>query len=273
MKKDEPKTKKTANPKRGKSTMPPALKTKKKITKPAETKKKATKLKTSMKKEPKKAAAKKSKINKAVTKDKRGERAKKTASQKETIKKPSIAKIRLEKPKKLAMPKKTVPGIPARTIKRIEKDERELPAAPKKTYPPATYGGKSLPSEYGENRITLMTVDPWKLFAYWEVTENSLLKANGRLVLRVYDITGIHFDGSNANITFDIPVYDRIGDGYIGVGPGREFIVDIGIITKERVFFTIAKSNKVKTPGLKISKEEGVLPQEMYEVSHTVGYF
>ena len=59
-----------------------------------------------------------------------------------------------------------------------------------------------------------MTVDPWKLFAYWEVKENTRSKIKGTLVLRVYDVTGIYFDGTNANLVFDVPVFGRIGDSY-----------------------------------------------------------
>ena len=118
-----------------------------------------------------------------------------------------------------------------------------------------------------------MTVDPWKLFAYWEVKENTLSKIKGTLVLRVYDVTGIYFDGKNANLVFDVPVYGRIGDSYIGVGPDKVFIVDIGAVSKAGDFVAIARSNQAATPALKVAKEEGALPQEIYEVGSVTGYF
>ena len=108
-----------------------------------------------------------------------------------------------------------------------------------------------------------MTVDPWKLFAYWEVKENTLSKIKGTLVLRVYDVTGIYFDGKNANLVFDVPVYGRIGDSYIGVGPDKAFIVDIGAVSKAGDFVKIARSNKSSTPALKVAKEEGALPRNI----------
>ncbi|MDP2278873.1 MAG: DUF4912 domain-containing protein, partial [Nitrospirota bacterium] len=140
-------------------------------------------------------------------------------------------------------------------------------------YGVAVTAKKALPVEYGEDRITLMTVDPWKLFAYWEVKENTLSKIKGTLVLRVYDVTGIYFDGKNANLVFDVPVYGRIGDSYIGVGPDKAFIVDIGAVSKAGDFVTIARSNQASTPALKVAKEEGALPQEIYEVGPVTGYF
>ena len=95
-----------------------------------------------------------------------------------------------------------------------------------------------------------MTVDPWKLFAYWEVKENTLSKIKGTLVLRVYDVTGIYFDGKNANLVFDVPVYGRIGDSYIGVGPDKVFIVDIGAVSKAGSFVAIARSNQGSNAGI-----------------------
>ena len=118
-----------------------------------------------------------------------------------------------------------------------------------------------------------MTVNPWKLFAYWEAKENTLSKIKGMLVLRVYDVTGICFDGKNSNLFFDVPVYGSIGDSYIGVGPDKAFTVDIGAVSKAGDFVMIARSNQVSTPALKVVKEEGALPQEIYEVGPVTGYF
>ncbi|MDI6745476.1 MAG: DUF4912 domain-containing protein, partial [Thermodesulfovibrionales bacterium] len=76
----------------------------------------------------------------------------------------------------------------------------------------------------------------------------------------------------NANLVFDIPVYGRIGDSYIGVGPDKAFIVDIGDVSKAGDFVMIARSNQASTPALKVAKEEGALPQEIYEVGPVTGY-
>ena len=254
-----------------KKTVKPSKKTEKiKDKKPAKiTEKKAvTKGKTKAKKpikskketkEQKKTVAKKPVVRKA-------EEEKKTA-----VRKKATEKAVKKEPKKIALPAKKIARIPQRTIEKIEREVRVFVSPPE--YSVAVTAKKALPVEYGEDRITLMTVDPWKLFAYWEVKENTLSKIKGTLVLRVYDVTGIYFDGKNANLVFDVPVYGRIGDSYIGVGTDRAFIVDIGAVSKGGDFVAIARSNQASTPALKVAKEEGALPQEIYEVGPVAGYF
>ncbi len=202
-------------------------------------------------------------VTKGKTKAKKPIKSKKETKEqgKKAVKKPTAIKAEKaikKEPKKIALPAKKIARIPQRTLKKIESI--------------AATAEKALPVEYGEDRITLMTVDPWKLFAYWEVKENTLSKIKGTLVLRVYDITGIYFDGKNANLVFDVPVHGRIGDSYIGVGPDKVFIVDIGAVSKAGEFVAIARSNQAATPALKVAKEEGALPQEIYEVGPVTGY-
>lgn len=259
--KKELKSKKTAKPAREKTAKkPPAktkVKTKEKPIKEIKKPKKQTKAKKEVKKSTKKTAVKKP-VKKIKAK------AKKITPKEKIAKAPAIEAIREKEPKKIAMPEKKVVKIPVRTLWAIE-------TRPENIY--KDISKKGLPAEYGENRITLMTVDPWKLFAYWEVRGSTLAKLKGKLVLRVYDVTGIYFDGRNANIVFDIPIHERIGDSYIGVGPNRDFIVDIGIVSPERSFTAIARSTKATTPALKAVIEEGTAPEETYGISHAVGYF
>ncbi|RJQ42148.1 MAG: DUF4912 domain-containing protein [Nitrospiraceae bacterium] len=224
----------------------------------------------------------KAKAKKPIKSKKEIKEQKKPASKKPTLrkaekeKKPAGRKKAVEKtvkkePKKIALPAKKIAHIPHRTIEKIEKEVKGF--APAQEYGVAVTAKKALPVEYGEDRITLMTVDPWKLFAYWEVKENTLSKVKGTLVLRVYDVTGIYFDGKNANLVFDVPVFGRIGDSYIGVGPDKAFVVDIGAVSKAGEFVAMARSNQASTPALKVSKEEGALPEEIYEVGPVTGYF
>ncbi|MDO8746404.1 MAG: DUF4912 domain-containing protein, partial [Thermodesulfovibrionales bacterium] len=210
-------------------------------------------------KEQKKMASKKPTVRKA-------EKEEKTA-----VKKKATERAIKKESKKIALPAKKIARIPQRTIEKIEREVKGL-ASPQE-YGVAVTAKKALPAEYGEDRITLMTVDPWKLFAYWEIKENTLPKIQGTLVLRVYDITGIYFDGKNANLVFDVPVYGRIGDSFIGVGPDKVFTVDIGAVSKAGDFVAIARSNQALTPALNVAKEEGIAPEELYGTSHAVGYF
>lgn len=135
--------------------------------------------------------------------------------------------------------------------------------------------GEELPREYGDNRITLIARDPYCLFAYWEVTEerlNNLREDIGRdanLALRVYDVTGIEFDGRNANSFFDIGIYERVGNWYIHTdNPDHSFCVDIGLITPRGNFVTISRSNTVTTPRDRVSEvvdERWMVLEEEFE--------
>jgi len=249
--------------------------TSKKTVKPSKKTEKVKDKKPAKKTEKKAVTKGKTKAKKPIKSKKEIKEQKKTA-----VRKKATEKAIKKAPKKIALPAKKIARIPQRTIEKIERvasgdsprREVRVSASPQE-YGVAVTAKKALPAEYGEDRITLMTVDPWKLFVYWEVKENTLSKIKGTLVLRVYDVTGIYFDGKNANLVFDVPVYGRIGDSYIGVGPDKAFIVDIGAVSKSGDFVAIARSNQTSTPALKVAKEEGALPQEIYEVGPVTGYF
>jgi hypothetical protein len=57
------------------------------------------------------------------------------------------------------------------------------------------------------------------------------------------------------------------------VGPDKAFIVDMGAVSKAGEFVAMARSNQASTPALRVAKEEGALPQEIYEVGPVTGYF
>ena len=150
----------------------------------------------------------------------------------------------------------------------IKENKECRPATPEKQ-PPIPF--ESLPSEYGENGITLMVVNPSKLFAFWEVGEDTLRIFQGDLKIRIYDITGIDFDSMDANNCIDMAVNDRIGDGYISVSPGKDYIADIGIVYSEGIFITVARSLKVSTP-YEIIPEETVLSGQPVDIGLRIGY-
>src|SRR4030042_1103705 len=168
----------------------------------------------------------------------------------------------VETKKAIKIPEKKVPA-------KVEVEKKEVYHAIKEKIPPTPW--ETLPQEYGENSITLITVDPNKLFTFWEVREDILTIFTGNLNIRVYDVTGIDFDGMNANSYFDIAANERIGSCYIDVSPAKEIIADIGIIYFEGIFITVARSNKASTPPIPVS-EEGMLPQKLYDTSLRIGY-
>jgi len=215
--------------------------------------------------EKKKTAKKTVKKETKKVKVKQGEKAKKKKVTKKTKKKIIIPigekveeKTVTVKPKRRITAKKVVPLKKAvqsigKKVLHPEKEER---------YPPLPI--EILPEEYGEDSIALMIVDPRKLFIYWEITEGTFKKHAGHINIRLYDVTGVDFDGKNAKSYLDIAVNKRIGSQYIDVDPGKEFIADIGIISHAAVFIMVARSNKTSTPMAGIA-EERALPHRLYE--------
>ena len=115
-----------------------------------------------------------------------------------------------------------------------------------------------LPSGYGDTRIVIQVRDPYWLHAYWEVTHEKLhgvrqeiggIVDSARRILRVYDVTNVVFNGSNANQFYDIDINDFANNWYLNVGgPGRSFCVDIGLLLSDGRFIVLARSNFVTTP-------------------------
>jgi hypothetical protein len=121
----------------------------------------------------------------------------------------------------------------------------------------------TLPRTYGDNRIVLLVRDPYWLFAYWEIQPDRVDAGRAHLgpafdsarwVLRVYDITGIAFDGFNAHSFFDIDLVGSADNWYIEVPEDDHcYCADIGIRAGDGRFYVLARSNQVETPRARIS--------------------
>jgi uncharacterized protein len=112
-----------------------------------------------------------------------------------------------------------------------------------------------LPASYGDDRIVLLTRDPFVAHAYWEATparierERSWFGWDSKLAVRIYDVTGVQFDGRNAIGYYDQEVPDRTGNWYFDLGrPSHSFCAEIGLLTPEGRFLTIARSNYITMP-------------------------
>ena len=109
-----------------------------------------------------------------------------------------------------------------------------------------------------ESRIVLMDIDPHRLHAYWEITHRDkkiILEQlddpsySQRQIIRVYDVTYIHFDGNNAHSYFDIEVDKDKGNWYINLwSPHKSFCAEIGMRSFQDDFYPIARSNYIDTP-------------------------
>jgi len=109
-----------------------------------------------------------------------------------------------------------------------------------------------------ESRIVLMDIDPYSLHAYWEITnidKKRVLKQFDesskppRQIIRVYDVTYIHFDGKNAHSYFDIEINRNRGNWYIDLWSSHKSLcAEIGMKSSLGDFHPIARSNFIDTP-------------------------
>jgi len=132
----------------------------------------------------------------------------------------------------------------------------------------------TLTHEYGSERMALMARDPYMAFSYWELPQARLEKEkawfgwDSKLCVRVYDVTGVLFDGSNATAYFDQEVYDRVGSWYFDFSrPMHSFCADLGLLAPNGRFLTMIRSNAVTMPRDGVSDvldEEWMLVDEEF---------
>ena len=136
---------------------------------------------------------------------------------------------------------------------------------------------EGLPQTYGDTKIVILPRDPSWFYTYWEVSSNTINELRGRLgdekyyssrwVLRVYDVTDLTFNGSNAHKHYDVDVNSDADNWYVNVAEvNRSWCVDLGLFTKDGQFILIARSNVIIMPRQGVSpitdEQWGILQQE-----------
>jgi hypothetical protein len=115
-----------------------------------------------------------------------------------------------------------------------------------------------LPERYGHTEFVLMVVHPLLVYGYWEITPEDTRQAQQILgaemkgacaVLRMYDVSFIDFNGSNAHHAFDIEVGLEAPGWYIHLwSPEKSYVADVGFRTRKGRFHAIVRSNTIHTP-------------------------
>jgi len=145
------------------------------------------------------------------------------------------------------------------------KEEFSSELTPSGPFPEDQLPKEELPHSYGIDRLVLLARDPYWLYAYWEVTATKIAEFTSTHsawetswpVLRVYDVTGIAFNGENANKHIDIGINDQADNWHINTGePDRAFCVDLGRQFPDGRFITLLRSNTVTTPRASLSDRE-----------------
>ncbi len=134
------------------------------------------------------------------------------------------------------------------------------------------YDSKSLPQEYGNTEAVLLPRDPFWLYIYWEITENSLKNiitsigyetfSKSKRVIRIYEVG----EDDNPVSYSDIPVIFEAKNWYINVREcGKTYMCELGILTPDGRFIGIVKTNKVSLPRAGVSE---IMDEKWMIVNH-----
>ncbi|MCA1031744.1 DUF4912 domain-containing protein [Bacillus timonensis] len=106
--------------------------------------------------------------------------------------------------------------------------------------------------------LNLMVRNPTTLFVHWSISERriNLIEEQFlyewekiRKILRLYDITSVNFNGHNAVKTVDIDVSENVNFTFLyNLQPSSSYIIDLGVLLDNNIFFSVLRSNKVVTP-------------------------
>jgi hypothetical protein len=106
--------------------------------------------------------------------------------------------------------------------------------------------------------VVLLVRDPYWLHASWEITRQSVQRAqaamaeqwhSARPILRVFEVDNAGMTSSAERLLREIAIHGGVHNWYIDVqNPPRGFRVEIGYLSSLGKFFAIARSNIVSTP-------------------------
>lgn len=109
-----------------------------------------------------------------------------------------------------------------------------------------------------KDQITLTVPDPYWLHAYWQLSVQSVQRAEAALgqdwhgakpILRLFDVTSTDTTSTSETPIRDISIHGGCTHWYIDIPqPPRAYRIDIGYITRNQRFFPISRSNVVTPP-------------------------
>jgi hypothetical protein len=114
----------------------------------------------------------------------------------------------------------------------------------------------ALPSGYSDNRFVLLARDPHWLYAYWDFSTEEISTALTQLgsqevrpILRVFDVTYLDFNGTNAWKSIDIELTPFATNWYFPAPqPNTSYCAEVGYQSPDGRFVALGRSNVVITP-------------------------
>ncbi len=176
-----------------------------------------------------------------------------------------VAKSSLAKaPPKLSSPKPPVrPKAPPKprnplVAKKIQKANEERERRRDLSLPAERTGGAGKSAEVVKDRVVLLVRDPYWLQATWEVTRQSVQRAQAamaeqwhtaRPILRLLEVESSGTTSSAERVLREIAIHGGVHNWYIDVqDPPKGFRVELGYLSNNGKFFSITRSNTVTTP-------------------------
>ena len=141
-------------------------------------------------------------------------------------------------------------------------------ADPKKAAEPAAVNLSGKPPRHlqgghAKDRIVVVVRDPYWLHAFWELTHQSVQRAEAALgqdwhgarpILRVCDVSAQDTTSTAEGVVRDVDIHGGCNNWYIEVSqPPRSYRVDIGYVSKRGQFYVLARSNVVTPPKAGVS--------------------
>ena len=107
-----------------------------------------------------------------------------------------------------------------------------------------------------KDRIYFLVKDPHWTFLWWQLAPETVQRVAeqnsgqpGQLVLRIYDVTHILFDGSNAHAWFDVDVFFETNYWYLNIGASdRNYLAEVGYRRADGQFTPCARSHSIYLP-------------------------
>jgi hypothetical protein len=182
------------------------------------------------------------------------------------------AKAAKAKPASIAAPslngKHHVNGKPSAPVAAaVKKAKVELKKGPEAPAPavanPTGKPPRHLQGGHAKDRVVVVVRDPYWLHVFWELTHQSVQRAEAALgqdwhgakpILRVCDVSAQDTTSTAEAVVRDVEVHGGCNNWYVEVNqPPRSYRVDLGYVSKRGQFYVLARSNVVTTPKAGVS--------------------
>ncbi|MCS6970211.1 MAG: DUF4912 domain-containing protein [Planctomycetota bacterium] len=117
------------------------------------------------------------------------------------------------------------------------------PQAPAAWQPPPPEHGLPIPDQYGRDRLVLMVQDPAHIFAYWELTQETLARARANAA-GGSPVLVIHGPGGSEQREVDLAG----GNYYLTVAPKSEYRAELCLRAADGRLVSMVASGSVVTP-------------------------